>query len=187
MLRIVALMLAIGAASPALVAQTADAGRAAMTARDSLTRALEAARVQAESARAAAARDVARAEAVEESTEAATARGQVPPQSGRARLVEAANVVTDVIVLTLLVLLWFALGRAPVRRWLAERHGAQVMLLWGAVILYTFISCAASVASIFSRPGEPVPTAPVLAAAWLALLIITWRWASARGAATRTR
>jgi len=171
------------AAAAALLALAASTARA----QSSPAAQSEIERVQAESGRAKLEQEVAQARAAEQSAAAARARGEVPARSAKEHLVDAANVVTEIVVLALLVLLWFALGRAPVQRWLAERHGAQVLLLWGAVILYTFTSCAASVASIFSRPGEPAPTAPILAAAWSALLIITWRWATARGAATRSR
>jgi len=158
---------------------------------DSATRAAQlrarAAAVQAESAQAKAERDVVQAEAAEESTAAAIARGEVPARTRREKLVDAANVAIDLAALALLAALWFALGRPRVQRWLAERHGAQVLLLWGAAILFTLASCASSLLSIFSRPEEPTPEAPVLAIVWVGLVIVTWRWASARGVATRAR
>jgi hypothetical protein len=194
MIRAVALMLAIGTASPVLVAQTADTGRAASASHASVRRSVEqlkAARVQAESARAAAARDVARAEAAQESLEvagrASAVRSVAPATGAFARRELAVDVGAAVVVLMLLVLLWMALGRAGARQWLAQRHGAQVLLLWGALLVYTLVSCASTAADIFStHPGPDFPLAQ-LAVAWLSLVIITWRWASARGAATRTR
>lgn len=160
---------------------------------DSIRRAVsqqvEAARQQAAEARREAAKAASEAEAAGASAGQPVAQAPpvVSPPGGAAPLADVATAIAEIVLLALLVLLWFGLGRPPVRRWLAERHGAHVLLLWGAVILYTFVSCAARVASVFTAHGGPEPTVPLVTFAWFALLIVTWRWATARGAATRVR
>lgn len=92
----------------------------------------------------------------------------------------------DLAVLAMLLLLAVALGRPTSKRWLAQRHGAQVLLLWGAMVLYTFVSCASALADAFSTRAHEQGYHLSLVL-WLALVIVTWRWGSARGDATRAR
>lgn len=141
----------------------------------------------AERARAAAvaAHDLARAAVARAEIAAESARGPSPPTTTPGELVSFA--VSAIVIVAVLVLLWVALGRPGAKQWLAHRHGVQMLLLWGVMVLYTFVSCTSAVADDFSRTGARVHTFPMVLVLWLALLIITWRWASARGAATRVR
>lgn len=174
--RIIAMVVAVLVLSAPLSAQ--EAGSRPVSA-DSVAK-LKSASIQAESAQAAASRAVVRAES-------AAAASRAHPLAPMSTLTDWAEVAAEIIVLGLLVLLWIGLGRVPARRWLAQRHGAQVLLVWGALVLYTLESCVASVASVFAGHEEPRPALPYLLIAWLAVVIVTWRWASARGEATRAR
>lgn len=121
-----------------------------------------------------------------ESAKAAAARGEIragsaaPTADG-----DVASVAAVAVAVIALILLWIALGRAGARAWLARRHGAQLLLAWGALLLYTVASCASAAVSIFTPNAHAVSTL-ALDTLWLALAIVTWRWGSARGGASRT-
>src|SRR5690348_14768560 len=113
----------------------------------------ESAQVAAESGQSSAARE-------RDSLEAAIGRAKAEAESVRGVPAPTATpgellpfVVSVIAILAFLVLLWAMLGRPGARRWLAQCHGAQVLLLWGVMVLYTFASCAWAVADAFSRTG----------------------------------
>jgi len=190
-MRVLALLFAIVSAAAPLESQSADSARAAI--RQSVQRQVDAARAEAESARAA-------AMAAVDSARNAGGNPTAPPVERPALTGQAASgymgseLVSDVaffvVVCVFFVLLWVVLGRADVRRWLGQRHGVQVLMLWGLLCIYTPIACLSTVVGLF-EPSAPSGLANIpvvhLGVLWFALLIITWRWASARGAVTRAR